>query len=175
MTQPDARCPTCGPTTSEQHPRLPVSRCTNCKEHLPSRDLLAWLETAITERETAAREACDGGEGRWHNGWCPDGELEEGETDSGCGVSDERDRTVVYDEGRPNKAQSVHIALNDPASVLRRCAADRKLIAEHGPFSDRDSACKGCGLDMIEELITSYYQDCPVLVAIAEGYGWTEG
>lgn len=28
-------CPTCGPTTTEQHPRLlNIVRCTNCKEHL---------------------------------------------------------------------------------------------------------------------------------------------
>lgn len=144
-------------------------------------DLLAWLENAITERETAAREACDGGEGRWHNGWCPDGELEEGETDSGCGVSDERDRTVVYDEGRPNKAQSVHIAANDPDSVLRRCAADRKLLDLHRPqqtgagFPDVQE-CRTCSADSLGD----GYQylmpaPCPSLLALAEGYGWTEG
>jgi hypothetical protein len=28
-------CPTCGPTTAEQHPRRPgLLRCSNCKEHL---------------------------------------------------------------------------------------------------------------------------------------------
>lgn len=27
-------CPTCGPTTLEPHPRLPVQRCSNCKVHL---------------------------------------------------------------------------------------------------------------------------------------------
>jgi len=30
----DAACPTCGPTVPEPHPRLPVQRCRNCKEHL---------------------------------------------------------------------------------------------------------------------------------------------
>lgn len=144
-------------------------------------DLLAWLETAITARETAAREACDGGEGRWHNGWCPDDELEEGETDSGCGVSDERDRTVVYDEGRPNKAQSVHIAANDPESVLRRCAADRKLLELHRPqqtgagFPDVQE-CRTCSADSLGDgyqyLVPA---PCPSLLALAEGYGWTEG
>lgn len=29
-------CPTCGPTTVEQHPRQPVTRCANCKEWLTS-------------------------------------------------------------------------------------------------------------------------------------------
>ena len=30
---PKAKCPTCGPTTTEQHPRWEnVTRCANCKE-----------------------------------------------------------------------------------------------------------------------------------------------
>jgi len=28
-----AHCPTCGPTTTEPHPRQPIQRCRNCKEH----------------------------------------------------------------------------------------------------------------------------------------------
>ncbi|MEU5742112.1 DUF6221 family protein [Streptomyces tendae] len=145
-------------------------------------DLLAWLDRAITARENVAREACDGGEGRWHNGWCPEGDLEEGETDSGCGVSDERDRTVVYDEGRPNKAQSVHIAANDPASVLRCCVADRKLLTLHSPvilhvgggakYFETTKVCKSCE-PPIQFPETSY--PCPTIVALAEGYGWTAG
>lgn len=31
-------CPTCGPVTLERHPRLPVMRCSNCKEHAGSGD-----------------------------------------------------------------------------------------------------------------------------------------
>lgn len=27
-------CPTCGPFRYESHPRMPVVRCANCKEHL---------------------------------------------------------------------------------------------------------------------------------------------
>ncbi|MGW6790020.1 hypothetical protein [Streptomyces chartreusis] len=27
-------CPTCGPTATEPHPRLPIRRCSNCKEHV---------------------------------------------------------------------------------------------------------------------------------------------
>lgn len=137
-------------------------------------EIVAFLERAITATERAAQDACEGGAGRWQSGWCPEEELEEGET-PGSGVVDERDKTVVYDEGYPTKPQSVHIALHDPESVLRRCAADRKLIAEHGPFSTTDLSCKGCGLDSYEDMVTGYYENCPVLGALAEGYGWTEG
>jgi hypothetical protein len=31
---PTEACPNCGPTLPEPHPRLPVQRCSNCKEHL---------------------------------------------------------------------------------------------------------------------------------------------
>jgi hypothetical protein len=133
-------------------------------------EILAWLEIAITERENVARDACDGGEGRWHSGWCSEDELEEGET-SGAGVGDERDRTVVYDEGRPSKAQSIHIALNDPESVLRRCAADRKLIYEVRRTAEN---AKGNPWD---RLLHGYgpYADAMLAAAkvVAEGYGWT--
>ncbi|MYR75137.1 MULTISPECIES: DUF6221 family protein [unclassified Streptomyces] len=143
--------------------------------------ILAFLNTAIAEHERVAQEACDGGDGRWHSGWCPDDEIEEGET-SGAGVSDERDRTVVYDEGYPTKPQSVHIALHDPASVLRRCAADRKLIAEHQP--DGMGGCITCARPEESEedsegnsvsFRTATPHPCPTVVALAECYGWTEG
>ena len=134
-------------------------------------DILAWLETAMAVRAQKAQEACAGGEGRWHSGWCPEDKLEEGET-SGAGVSDERDRTVVYDEGRPNRAQSVHIAANDPASVLRRCAADRKLLELHG---GRAHSCPAYDYDGdLDEHARFYnHEVCPVVQHLADGYGWT--
>ncbi|MFF1298104.1 MULTISPECIES: DUF6221 family protein [unclassified Streptomyces] len=136
-------------------------------------DILAWLETAIAVRAQEAQEACAGGEGRWHSGWCPEDKLEEGET-SGAGVSDERDRTVVYDEGRPNKAQSVHIAANDPASVLRRCAADRKLLKLHG--GNMHSCPATDETDYLDEWTHfDYSQACPVVELLADSYGWTAG
>lgn len=34
MTEIIHACPTCGPTATEPHPRLPIDRCSNCKEHI---------------------------------------------------------------------------------------------------------------------------------------------
>ena len=68
-----------------------------------------------------------------------------------------------------------------PASVLRRCAADRKLIELHRPqetgagFPDIQE-CRTCSADSLGD----GYQylmpaPCPSLLALAEGYGWAEG
>lgn len=73
-----------------------------------------------------------------------------------------------------------HIVRHDPASVLRRCAADRKILAEHKPYEGSWSnwyACEGCGwngADYCSDLVTDHVNDCPTLLALAEGYGLTE-
>ena len=72
------------------------------------------------------------------------------------------------------------IAMHGPAAVSRRCAADRKILAEHKP---REGgwydwyACEGCGYDGADycsEPMTSHINDCLTLLALAEGYGLTE-
>ncbi|BBC30039.1 hypothetical protein SGFS_013330 [Streptomyces graminofaciens] len=71
-----------------------------------------------------------------------------------------------------------HIALSDPANVLRRCTADRKILAEHQPFGSQwePYACVGCGLGAGDcgDWVTEHTNDCPTLLALAEGYGLTE-
>ncbi|WP_027930682.1 DUF6221 family protein [Amycolatopsis thermoflava] len=58
-----------------------------------------------------------------------------------------------------------HVAHHDPASVLRRCAADRKLLELHEPQGSR-KYCGECGG-------TDYPVSwpCPTLQYLAEGYG----
>jgi len=46
-------------------------------------------------------------------------------------VKDSDGDPVVYDEGAPTGEQASHIALHDPASVLRRVEAEREVLAEH--------------------------------------------
>lgn len=48
-------CPTCGPTATEPHPRLPVRRCSNCKEHAPAVD-----QSKRRDRYDAAIREADG-------------------------------------------------------------------------------------------------------------------
>ncbi|WP_147992851.1 hypothetical protein [Streptomyces sp. t39] len=61
-----------------------------------------------------------------------------------------------------------------PTSVLRRCAADRKLIALHG---GRGHGCPAYDYDGdLDEYARFYdHEVCPVVEHLAEGYGWTAG
>lgn len=138
-------------------------------------DLLAYLDRAITQRVDAAlktldlADRADARRGQLPVPWVftSNADMVVGEIrDADSGII--RVRSTWPDEGN-------HITLNDPRSVLRRCAADRKLIELHGPVDEHDLGCKGCGFSNQEESMVDDYEDCPVLRALAEGYGWTEG
>ncbi|MFJ8727785.1 hypothetical protein [Streptomyces sp. NPDC093269] len=62
--------------------------------------------------------------------------------------------------------------------VLRRCAADRKLLTIHKPrggdLGYDPYVCEGCGQEgYCQDWVTENANDCPVLLAVAEGYGLT--
>lgn len=106
--------------------------------------ILSWLDTAITKAEQDAV--------RWHDVECDvhgtsliDAIVLESATLCGCG---------------------------GPESVLRRCAADRKLLTLHEP-----RPFLGGGMPDPAECSECHNQafPCPTIVALAEGYGWTGG
>ncbi|MCI3279185.1 DUF6221 family protein [Streptomyces cylindrosporus] len=138
-------------------------------------DILAWLDNAISVRETAATEAAAPYGGRWVQGFPEqhkDPDMRYGWAQDMVHLS-QNDPHIAYQCLSGEIA--AHTVLNDPESVLRRCAADRKLIGQHGPWNVRDRACRGCGLNNQDEQRIADYADCPVLNGIAEGYGWTGG
>jgi hypothetical protein len=131
-------------------------------------DILAWLESAIMRRESAAKSASPGP-------WVPGGIGDYGWTVH-TGV-----RSVETEDSEIGQADAKHIALNSPSATLRRCAADRKLLELHRPDG---SACVVCaGPEESDENSEGEYEwsrpglpfPCPTVVAIAEGYGWTGG
>ncbi|MFE1767231.1 DUF6221 family protein [Streptomyces angustmyceticus] len=147
--------------------------------------ILAWLDTAITLRATAARFAAEGGPGRWYSGGRTDDPyVEDWQLESDVVYDSDQDKALVYNEVHPSKNRSVHIALNDPESVLQRCAADRKLLASHQPaegvgydpdnddtpgaYGEIASACSSCGT--LGEYAVRF--PCHVVRTLAEGYGW---
>lgn len=68
----------------------------------------------------------------------------------------------------------------DPAVALRWVSSHRKILAEHKPMECSWSdwyACEGCGYDGADYCsgpMTAHVNDCPTLLALAEGYGITE-
>ncbi|MFF4338165.1 DUF6221 family protein [[Kitasatospora] papulosa] len=139
-------------------------------------DILAYLDHAITRYEETARAASKAVGGESWNG--SDREVVV-DLPGGDTVAD----GIMYGDLYESMKQqtSNHIALNDPASVLRRCAADRKLIAEHRP--DGTGGCVTCARpEEAEEdsegnsvsFRTASPHPCSTLRHLAEGYGWTE-
>ena len=92
-------------------------------------------------------------------------------------VYDSRREPVVYDEGWPSGDQAQHIALHDPAAVLRRVAADRQILAEHANDS---GDCAACGRPSEETnsrgfaFFAEVPWPCRTVRLLAEAWGWTE-
>lgn len=128
-------------------------------------DPLAFLNAihaaVQAEAEAARDEARDG---HWRRG---DGAIHAESTG---------EELVLGPYGHLDEALGTHMARHDPAAVLRRIAADRKLIAAHPITSDvrdvRHSSfgCRTCHRwdDGIEG--RGY---CDTITVIAEGWGWT--
>ncbi|MFJ7297584.1 DUF6221 family protein [Streptomyces collinus] len=150
-------------------------------------DLLAWLHGAITRAEESARSAAVDPIGRMSRSFAGDAETLRRDIASGRSAQDGR---LEYDKGQ---ADALHwasvvlpermkpLSLHDPASVLRRCAADRKLIAAHPVTRDVITVQPdgthgfGCAVCHHEDLLTVGDGWCDTLLALAEGYGWTGG
>lgn len=113
--------------------------------------MVVSLREAMDAAQRVAEAAAEDGTPDWH-------------TEDHFVVADGNGEAVVYDEGRPTPDQVWHIVRNDPATVLRRIAADRKMLelhrAEPGQHPDF------CGYD-------KHQLPCPAVRLLAEGYGWT--
>ncbi|MFD6620000.1 DUF6221 family protein, partial [Streptomyces albidoflavus] len=75
-----------------------------------------------------------------------------------------------------NRIAEQHIRAHDPAAVLRRCEADRRILARHTLDADvhYEPACKGCGTygDMgLSE--TDNLNECPELLDLGHAHGLT--
>lgn len=131
-------------------------------------DLHGWIVQQVDETQRIAEAARGQGDGRWrHDSGHPNGY-----------VYDECGQPVVYDESAPLPEEAAHIAFNDPATVLRRCAADRKILARHRlapewPWA-HGAPCHGCGvMGDCDDPVTDNLNECPELLDLAEAHGLT--
>lgn len=135
-------------------------------------DLHGWITQQIDAAQRAAEAATPGP-------WAAD-------TDDDNVVADAGTVARMWDYVRMGTAVQVEadmrliIAQADPTAVLRRCAADRKILEHHTPVGNgypSHYACEGCGYDDggdLSDWETPHINDCPTLLALAEGYGLTE-
>ncbi|MDI5965739.1 DUF6221 family protein [Streptantibioticus silvisoli] len=114
-------------------------------------DLAVWLETEFARREALARAAA-----------CKDDKC-------ACGVWDAEEMDGEIRDARNSgtianvywRRYADHMAANDPADVLRRVAADRKMLAE----------CVNVLNGWNSPNANTLAEDAIRL--LAEGYGWT--
>jgi hypothetical protein len=140
-------------------------------------DLHGWITQQIDAAEQRAR-ACTATD--WRHVF--DGVIVDRDTDGWQSAPDNaRIASVAYERiyWSTNPAHSPdadHIIHNDPEAVLRRCAADRKILEHHAPAGGSwdPYACEGCGSDSEYGALVDHTNDCPTLQALAEGYGLTE-
>lgn len=71
-----------------------------------------------------------------------------------------------------------HIELHNPAAVLRRCEADRRILARHRLNPDaywaEAAMCDGCGTEgEMAYPVTENLNDCPELLDVAHAHGIT--
>ncbi|WP_318205359.1 DUF6221 family protein [Streptomyces sp. SCL15-4] len=142
-------------------------------------DLHGWITQQIEETERLARRAaelcgCHPAAPSWIFG---------DETTDG--------RILVADDPHPDLKRKIgrrwnrsyeglfmaeHIVHHDPAAALRRCEADRRILARHqlDPDVHYEPACKGCGTYGDMELPeTDNLNECPELLDLAYAHGLT--
>ncbi|MEW2266896.1 DUF6221 family protein [Streptomyces sp. NPDC047868] len=141
----------------------------------PGEDILAWTDAAISTAERTAREAAEAAEGdSWE-------ECNQAVYVSGPGGDLLAEGVMYGDLFDPVRLPVVlHMVLNDPESVLRRCAADRKILDLHTPQQDGSGIpgnvqCRTCSQGGGDGYLYLVYAPCATILALAEGYGWTGG
>jgi hypothetical protein len=133
-------------------------------------DLHGWITQQIDRVEAGTRSATPGP-------WTADTDDDNVMADAGT-VARMWDYVRSGSDVQVKADMSLIIAHADPTAVLRRCAADRKILAEHRPHGGKwePYACEGCGMDGGDcaDWMIEHVNDCPTLLALAEGYGLTE-
>lgn len=126
-------------------------------------DLVSRLLEAIGETERIAETAGRDGEPNWTAG----GELSETVSTVKYG---QPVATGPYGYLVPEVRE--HIAHNDPSSVLRRCAADRKLLAIHVPVENAlgEQVCECCATQDIAGDREGEWP-CETVMTRVEAYG----
>lgn len=129
-------------------------------------DLHAWITQQVDAVADQAREAADGaGSEHWQAAETASCEC--------CVNLRTKDGGLLC---TPDSRYVDFMAAHDPAAVLRRCEADRRILARHrlDPDCLAWAACKGCGNDDWGLPNVENQNDCPELLDLAHAHGLTD-
>ena len=87
--------------------------------------------------------------------------------------------TETITSGERHEADAHHIGEHNPATVLRRCEADRRILARHRLNPDaywaEAAMCHGCGTEgEMDYPRTENLNDCPELLDLGYAHGLTD-
>lgn len=146
-------------------------------------DLHAWITQQVDTVEKLAR-ACDATD--WRHVF--DGIIVDRDTDGWQHAPDNAviarvDYDRIYWSTSPaHSPEADHIVSNDPDTVLRRCEADRRILARHrldpaAATTSRAAACGGCGYEWAQDCcdpVVDNLNDCPELLDLGHAHGLTD-
>lgn len=148
-------------------------------------DLHGWLTQQIDEREQLAELISSGGyaPNEWRIEPSRSGRWTQIVAYSRTNI--EPPEAAVRDSDQPvalvqtGRNEHLLIVLHDPAAVLRRCEADRRILNRHRLNPDaswyRAAMCEGCGTyGEFDDPETENLNDCPELLDLAHAHGLTE-
>jgi hypothetical protein len=135
-------------------------------------DLHRWVAQQIDVIEAVARDAT---QGPWY---ADHPEPRHWGDDPESALIVDGKPLCILDGERNGPLNADHIVLHNPAAVLRRCAADRKILERHrldpNAIWYEAAMCHGCGTeDEMAYPRTENLNDCPELLNLAEGHGLT--
>jgi hypothetical protein len=140
-------------------------------------DLHAWITQQVDAVEKLAR-ACDATD--WRHVF--DGIIVDRDIDGWQSAPDNaRIASVAYERiywstSPAHSPEADHIVSNDPDTVLRRCEADRRILARHRRDPDclAWASCKGCGNDGWGLPSVDNLNACPELLDLAHAHDITD-
>lgn len=134
-------------------------------------DLHAWITQQVDRRQALAEAATPG---QWEG---VVDHHQRGEVNASV-WSDKLSYYITEQitSGDRHEADARHIGANGPDVALRRCEADRRILARHRVDSDclAWAACKGCGNDDWGLPNVDNINRCPELLDLAHAHGITD-
>jgi hypothetical protein len=74
---------------------------------------------------------------------------------------------------RTGRGEHEHVARYDPAWIVRRVQADKRILAEHAPDSDNPKYCRTCTTTESRWAApVAAKMPCATVLALAEAWGW---